>query len=196
MAVIDVHSEPDRDLTTFVVVGVLSTAEILQAIQVEYAGAPTGKVLWDQQAVDYACNQGCEWVALTNGQHWQVYQVSFGKPIEATLVLSLNLLALNHRKDEDVAPLALLSREAWQKSSLEDFAVQKQALSRFTIAAVVLSDPVLQVIRREVRRISADVKVDLEAIQGVLAQEVIKREVIEGDKAEAQPSRKSPSAHR
>jgi len=47
MAVIDVHSEPDLDLTTFVVVGVLSTAEILQTIQVEYAGAPTGKVLWD-----------------------------------------------------------------------------------------------------------------------------------------------------
>lgn len=138
-----------------------------------------------KQAVDYACNQGCEWVVLTNGQHWQVRQVAFTKPIDADLVLELDLLALNHRKDEDVEPLALLSREAWQKSSLEDFAIQKQALSRFTIAAVLLGEPALQIIRREIRRISKDVKVELEGIERVLRQEVIKREIIEGDKAEA-----------
>jgi hypothetical protein len=149
-----------------------------------------------KQAVDYACNQGCEWVALTNGQHWQVYQVSFGKPIDADIVLDLNLLTLNPRKDEEVEPLALLSREAWQKSSLEEFAIQKQALSRFTIAAVLLAEPVLQMIRREVRRISTDVKVDLDAIEKVLTQEVIKREVIDGDKAAAAKKLVSKAAKR
>lgn len=138
-----------------------------------------------KQAVDYAANQGCDWVALTNGVLWHVYQVSFGKPIEAELVLELNLLTLNHRKADDIDLLALLSREAWQKSGLDEYAIQKQALSRFTIAAVVLSDPCLQVIRREIRRISRDVRVEIEDIERVLAHEVIKREVIEGDKAEA-----------
>jgi hypothetical protein len=28
-----------------------------------------------KQAVDYAANQGCEWVALTNGIIWRVYKV-------------------------------------------------------------------------------------------------------------------------
>jgi hypothetical protein len=138
-----------------------------------------------RQAVDYAANQGCEWVVLTNGIQWHAYQVSFGKPIEAELVLDLNLLTLNHRKSDDVELLAILSREAWQKSRLEEYAVQKQALSRFTIAAVALTEPCLQVIRRELKRISRDVRVEIEDVEKVLTQEVIKREVIEGDKAEA-----------
>jgi predicted type IV restriction endonuclease len=138
-----------------------------------------------RQAVDYAANQGCEWVVLTNGVHWHAYQVTFAKPIEAELVLDLNLLALNHRKSEDVDLLAILSREAWQKSRLDEYAVQKHALSRFTIAAVVLTEPCLTVIRRELRRMSKDVRVEIEEIEKVLTQEVIKREVIEGDKAEA-----------
>lgn len=138
-----------------------------------------------KQAVDYACNQGCDWVVLTNGHRWHIYQVAFSKPIDATLVLELDLLALNPRKEDDIEAAGLLSREAWQKSRLDDFAIQKQALSRFTIGAVLLSEPVLGMIRREIRRISTDVKVDIAAIEEVLTQEVIKREVIEGEKAEA-----------
>lgn len=138
-----------------------------------------------RQAVDYAANQGCEWVALTNGISWQVYQVTFGKPIDAELVLELNLLTLNSRKVDDVELLALLSREAWKKSRLDDYAVQKQALSRFTVAAVVLSEPCLQTVRRELKRISRDIRIEPEDIAIVLQQEVIKREVIEGDKAQA-----------
>jgi len=138
-----------------------------------------------KQALDYACNQGCEWVVLTNGQHWRVSQVCFTKPIDADVILDLDILAINHRKDSEAEPLALLSREAWQKSSLEDYATQKQALSRFTIAAVLLSEPSLGIIRREIRRISKDVKVELADIEKVLRQEVIKREIIEGEKAES-----------
>jgi hypothetical protein len=65
-----------------------------------------------------------------------------------------------------------------------DFAAQKQALSRFFIAGMVLSEPVLDVIRRELRRSCPDVKVKNEQIQGVLLHEVLKREVTEGEKAD------------
>lgn len=34
-----------------------------------------------KQAIDYAANQGVEWVVLTNGLVWRVYKVTFGKPI-------------------------------------------------------------------------------------------------------------------
>jgi hypothetical protein len=137
-----------------------------------------------KQAVDYAANQGCDWTVLTNGITWQVYQVTFGKPIDTMMVLELDLLALNPRKGDDVDLLANLSREAWSKSNLEELAIQKQALSRFTIAAVLLSEPIRLLVRREIRRISADVKVDIDDILRVLTQEVLKRDVIEGDKAE------------
>ena len=39
-------------------------------------------------------------------------------------------------------------------------------------------------IRRELRRVSPDVRIDIEQIKAVLTNEVIKREVTEGDKAE------------
>ena len=149
-----------------------------------------------KQAVDYAANKGCDWVVLTNGCLWQIYQVSFKKPIDAELVLELDVLQLNHKRAEDIERLALLSRESWQKSRLNEYAEQKQALSRFTIAAVVLSKACIHVIRREIRRISRDVRVELEDIEKVLSQEVIKREVIEGEKAESARKAVSKAAKR
>src|SRR5205814_6670290 len=35
-----------------------------------------------KQAIDYAANQGVEWVALTNGVDWVLYHVLFKKPID------------------------------------------------------------------------------------------------------------------
>ena len=52
------------------------------------------------------------------------------------------------------------------------------------MGAVILSDPVLEVVRRELRRLS-DVNVELDALRMALKQEVVKREVIEGEKADA-----------
>src|SRR3954452_7740181 len=34
-----------------------------------------------KQAVDYAANQGVDWVLLTNGICWRVYNIIFAKPI-------------------------------------------------------------------------------------------------------------------
>ena len=42
-----------------------------------------------KQAVDYAANQGVEWVVLTNGVTWRVYKVFFVRPIDHELVIGL-----------------------------------------------------------------------------------------------------------
>ena len=138
-----------------------------------------------KQAVDYAANQGCEWVALTTGVLWRVYKVVFSKPIENELVVEFNLLDLNPRNDAHLDTLGLLAKEGWQRARLGEYLSQRQALSRFSIAAVLLAEPVLDVVRRELRRISPDVRIEREEIEGVLTQEVLKREVLEGEKAEA-----------
>ncbi len=137
-----------------------------------------------KQAVDYAANQGVDWVVLTNGVIWRIYKVTFAKPIDHELVLELNLLELNHRNVQHVEMIAMLAKEGWQKARLGDYHAQKQALSRFCLGALILSDPILDVIRRELRRVSPGIKVENEQIKNVLLQEVIKRDVIEGDKAE------------
>ena len=149
-----------------------------------------------KQAVDYAANQGCEWVVLTNGVLWQAFRVSFEKPIQHELVLDLDLSKLSHKKSADIELLWLISREGIQKASLEGYRTQRAALSRFTLAALVQTDPLLDVFRRELRRISPDATIETEEIKSVLINEVLKREVLEGDKAAAAKRTVSRSANR
>lgn len=136
-----------------------------------------------KQAVDYAANQGVDWVVLTNGMHWRIYNVIFGKPIDQELVIDIDICTLNPKNQEDLEVIFLFCKEGWVKSVLGDYQLQRQALSRFFLGALVLSDPVLEVIRRELRRVSPDVKIEIEQIRSVLGAEVLKREVIDGDKA-------------
>jgi len=137
-----------------------------------------------KQAVDYAANQGVDWVLLTNGIRWRVYNVTYAKPIDQELVVEIDFCALNPKSQTDLEALYLLCKEGWIKSVLGDYQIQKQALSRFFLGALVLGEPVLDVIRRELRRVSPDVRIETEQIKAVLANEVLKREVIDGEKAE------------
>jgi hypothetical protein len=136
-----------------------------------------------KQAVDYAANQGIEWVALTNGNLWKVFRVIFAKPIDAELVLDIDLLALNPKRTEDLESSYLLTRESMLKSGLYAYHDHLQATNKFYLAAVVLSDPVLETVRRELRRLS-DVKLELDDLREALKKEVVKREVLECEKAD------------
>lgn len=137
-----------------------------------------------KQAVDYAANQGVDWVLLTNGIRWCVYHVIFTRPIAQEIVVDIDFMTLNPKCESDIETLYLWCKEGWQRSALGDFHDQKQALSRFFLGAMVLSEPVLQVVRRELRRVSPDVRIDIEQIRTVLVNEVVKREVMEGGKAD------------
>jgi hypothetical protein len=137
-----------------------------------------------KQAIDYAANQGVDWVLLTNGITWRVYHLIFAKPIDQELVLEIDFCALSSRAEGDIELLYLWCKEGWQRSVLGEYHTQKQALSRFFVGAILQSDAVLDVIRRELRRVSPDVRIDSSQIKDVLVNEVIKREVLEGDKAE------------
>lgn len=137
-----------------------------------------------KQAVDYGANQGVEWVVLTNGIVWRVYRLTFSKPINSELILEMDLLSLSHKDAGAIEQLFLLCKEGWSKSVLGEYFVQKQALSRYYMAATLLTDTVLDCIRRELRRISPDVRIDTDAISKVLAHEVIKRDCLEGEKAD------------
>lgn len=149
-----------------------------------------------KQAVDYAANKGVEWVLLTNGHIWRVYRVYFSKPIDQELVFEFDLLTLDGKNPEHQEMLFVLSKEGWLKQVLGELHQKRQILSRFVIAAVCLSEPVIDVIRRELRRIASDIKISPEQVHQVLLQEVLKREVVEGEKAEDAKKKISRSANR
>jgi predicted type IV restriction endonuclease len=74
-----------------------------------------------KQAIDYAANQGADWVVLTNGVIWRIYKVSFAKPIAHELVVEFNLLEANPKSDENIETAFLLSKEGWKRSRLGEF---------------------------------------------------------------------------
>lgn len=136
-----------------------------------------------KQAIDYAANKGVDWVILTNGQTWRIYNVVFAKPITANLVIEVNIFNLGANVPADVDTLFLWCKEGWQKSVLTQYQDQRKALSKFTISKVLLSDTVLSLVRRELRKVTPNVKLEIDQIAAVMSQEVIKRELIEGGPA-------------
>lgn len=149
-----------------------------------------------KQAIDYASNQGCEWVVLTNGIKWHLYHVLFKKPIDKEEIAHFDLLSVNPKNEEEIERVYLLTREGFSKSALSEFRDRKDATSRFMLAAIILnSDAVQSAIRREIRRVS-ELMVDPEVIDKMLRDEVIKRETIEGEQAEAASRRVVRSAER
>lgn len=144
-----------------------------------------------KQAVDYAANQGTDWVVLTNGIEWHIYKVIFGKPISAELVEKFDMLELSNKNKDHLGILGLLAKESQKKGHLEEHHSIKQIMNKHTLGAILCSDPVLKVIKRELKRISSDVKVSECEIQEMLEHEVIKREVLEGEKADEAKKRVS-----
>ncbi len=137
-----------------------------------------------KQAVDYAANKGIDWVILTNGILWKVYKVAFEKPIDQELVIDIDFLLITHKNSQDIECLFCLSKEGWVKSAIEAYHEQKQALNKFVLGVIMLDDPVVGVIKREIRKLSPKIKIADEQIRNVLAEEVLKREVVEGEKAD------------
>ncbi len=168
---------------TFVDLAIKLDGKLELLIEVKAIGLDL-KDAYVKQSVDYASNQGVEWVVLTNGAKWQIYKVTFGKPVGQDLVIELDFMNLNPKSAGDLDNLYLLTKEGISRSVLGDYHTQRQALSRFFIGAIVMSDPVLDVIRRELRKMSPDVKIDSVQIKEVLLQEIFKRDVVEGEKAE------------
>lgn len=148
-------------------------------IEVKAIGIP----LKDQhvkQAVDYAANEGTEWVVLTNGAVWRVYKVQFSQPIEKTLICEFDLLSSGPKSPEVIECFGNLSREEFSKETMTEFFNQKEITSKFAIASVLLTDGMIEALRKEIRRLSG-IRVEPEYLFETLSDEVIKRELIDSE---------------
>lgn len=142
-----------------------------------------------RQALDYGANEGIQWVVLTNGISWEIYRILFEKPVGCEKVCSINMLEMAARKIEDQEKLFILTREGISKSAREDYLDRVQIVNRYVIAAVLLDEDFVDEIRRELRRLSYGLKVENDEIENILRNEIIKRDVLEGDDAQRAKAR-------
>jgi hypothetical protein len=138
-----------------------------------------------RQAIEYGSREGIEWVLLTNGHLWQAHRIRFEQPIDHDLVFEIDLLSPDSTPSDLLEKLYLVSREAGSVSVIDLYWQSKEATSRYVLAHVVLSEGVLQAIRRQVRSLFKETKVTTDELAVLLQSEVIKRELLEGDKADA-----------
>ncbi len=137
-----------------------------------------------KQVVDYGANYGAQWVVLTNGIKWNLYRIKFEKPISSELVTSIDFLDLNSRRKEDQEKLFLISKEGLSKAAREAYYERVQNVNRFIISALITSEPILNILKRDLRKLSSGLKVEISEIEHILRNEVLKRDVIEGDDAQ------------
>ena len=135
-----------------------------------------------RQAIGYATSEGIEWVVLTNAVEWQLHRLKFGQPVETELVASFNLINVNLKNDDDLQKLYLWCREGVASAAMDVYHQRTQLLNRYTVAIVMQSEPVIAIARRERRRIFPEIKIEPEMIAELLINEVLKREVLEGEK--------------
>jgi len=129
-----------------------------------------------EQAENYASRHGIEWVLLTNGIEWQLYHVSFsegeGEGIRHDLAFETNLVEGEPEKVWEV--LGLLTKDAFEKDILDDFWTHRKALSPVSLVRTLFTEPVLNVLRRELNR-EAEIRLEMEdvfeAVRDVLSKE-------------------------
>lgn len=139
-----------------------------------------------RQATDYAANSGIEWVALTNGVKWEIYKVLFTKPVDKQLVYNFNFCEISAKKQTDLEMLYYLCVEAFSKqnhSALDALHAQKQVVNKFIIGQLILTDYILESLKKITKKLFAGVKVSNEELVILLENEVLKREIIDGDLA-------------
>ncbi len=137
-----------------------------------------------KQAVDYAANKGTEWVILTNGAVWRVYNVQFSQPIEKNMICEIDLLSSRPKDPEVLECFGNLSREEFSKDSMTEFLQRKEIASKFAIASVLVTDAMIDELRKEIRRLSG-IRLEPEYLRSTLAGEVIKRDLIDSVEGKA-----------
>lgn len=133
-----------------------------------------------RQAVNYGAHHGIEWVLLTNAITWKVYRIRFGQPIDWDEVCCFDLDALSSRSADDLGKLFMLSRESVTTDVLQAYHRQAQILNRYVVSELIQSEPMLQALRKEFRRLF-DMKVAPEELKLLLTADVLKRDTLDGD---------------
>jgi predicted type IV restriction endonuclease len=142
-----------------------------------------------RQVIDYGAHQGIHWVILTNAAEWRLVRIYVANQISHEEVCRIVLGDLNPKSEEHLQQLFLFAKEGLSIDAMDAFHQRAQLFNKFTIAAIVRSEAVVNVVRRELRRLFPDIKADNENLQAMIENEVIKREALEGDKAKEAATR-------
>jgi hypothetical protein len=136
-----------------------------------------------KQAIDYGANAGVSWVILTNAEHWMIYKIKFGQPIDKELVYEFSLLEFTGKKDKELEAIFAVSKEGQDNTAIDDFYTNIQIKNKFFIGNLVNSEEVYSVVRKTMKKLFPDIKITEEEIADMMSNDIIKREIIDSDES-------------
>lgn len=142
-----------------------------------------------RQAVNYGANHGTQWVVLTNGIDWEIRRILLKDKVTTEIVGKFDFMEMNARKAEDQERLFLLCKEGLSKAAIEEYHERQQIINRFTIGAIIQEAAITDIIRRELRKMSQGLRVENSEIADIVNNEVLKREIVEGENAKQAASK-------
>ena len=139
-----------------------------------------------RQAIGYGANKGIQWIILTNGMEWQIHKLKFEQPIQCELVTKFNVNELSMKNERDVEKLAIITKEGVEKSLREELYEKIQCVNKFVIGQLLLSEPVISTVRRELKKLSDGINVEEAEVMTLLRDTVLRREIVDETSDEVQ----------
>lgn len=129
-----------------------------------------------RQVTTYSANEGVEWMILTNGVVWRAYHLGGTVPLEIDLALEVNLLG-EDTAGQKAAMLFYLSRESLRRRQIDELWKARRATSPKSLASVLTSTPVVDAVRKQLRRVTGQ-NVDDRELERLLRETVIREECL------------------
>jgi predicted type IV restriction endonuclease len=127
-----------------------------------------------RQVVNYALNEGCEWILLTNGHDWQIYRITAALPFEVDLVMEANILS-DESPAQRVNKFFYLTREAMKRNRIDELWETRRATSPKALTEALCSDNVIDAIRKEIKKRTGQM-VEVKNIKELLKETVIRHD--------------------
>lgn len=136
-----------------------------------------------RQAVGYGSNKGIQWIILTNGADWQIYRIRFEQPIAWDLVVRFDMSSGSVKDEKFIEALYLVTKEGVEKCAREEVYERIQCVNRFVIGALLLSEPVISTVRRELKKLADGIRTEEAEIIALIREGVLKRDILEGEES-------------
>jgi len=104
-----------------------------------------------RQSINYAANEGIDWVILTNGRQIELYRVIFSKPIRSKKIFSVDLSDAKELK-KSLEFLNYLTKRSVLKNELEHFWKRFQALEPKDLSKLFYREEVVRFLRRTLKQ--------------------------------------------
>ncbi len=140
------------------------------------------------QIQSYSASHNLNWMVLTNGRIWKGYHLSKGNPPEVEEAFQVDLI--EETPSNATEKMYLISKEAIWRDAISDYWQVAQASSPTSIAQCLLSDKVIDEIRREIYRTMKQ-KLEKDLIYEVLTTQIIKGNILSQLKLKSAVKKKS-----